>query len=89
MHEEYVIYWLVIRRNTATIEQLQADVKLNLSSSELMQTLSLLRGGRCLVELDEDDCYVLDGVVLKYLTIQSDYDNWYWSCDRPTMRRET
>jgi hypothetical protein len=68
--EEYVIYWLVIRRNTATIEQLQADVKLNLSSSELMQTLSLLRGGRCLVELDEDDCYVLDGVVLKYLTIQ-------------------
>lgn len=66
--EKQVIYWLAIRRNTATEKQLNSDTA-PISPEELYNVLASLRGRRCLIEIDdEEEVYVLDRVILKYLT---------------------
>ena len=72
--EKDLLYWLAIRRNTATFQQLIQDIIPPISKSELLNALSLLIEGRSLVErIQENDQSVYaiaDPVILKYLTNQ-------------------
>ncbi|MCU0570174.1 MAG: NB-ARC domain-containing protein [Oculatellaceae cyanobacterium Prado106] len=65
--EQNILYWLAIRWNTATFEQLMQDIAPAVSTNELMNALYFLIEGRSLVELNADlDCYLLSPVFLSY-----------------------
>lgn len=69
--EKNVIYWIAIRRNTASWHQLLKDTDGFLTSSQLLSTLNYLIQGRALVDKNVEDkptLYTLELVILKYIT---------------------
>ncbi|BAZ09847.1 WD-repeat protein [Calothrix sp. NIES-4071] len=69
--EKKVIYWIAIRRNTASWNQLVEDKAHFLSYDLLFQTLDYLIQGRSLVNKNVDEVpiiYTLEPVILKYTT---------------------
>lgn len=66
-----VIYWIAIRRNTASWHQLVKDMDGFLTSSQLFSTLNYLIQGRSLVDKNLEEIpilYTLELVILKYTT---------------------
>ncbi|MBD2777728.1 NB-ARC domain-containing protein [Iningainema tapete] len=75
-----VIYWIAIRRNTASWEQLVQDTHQLLSYNQLFYTLDNLIQGRSLVEKNLEEIpilYTLDPVILKYITNRFVEDNYH------------
>lgn len=72
--EEKVIYWLAVRRNSASFLQLQQDIKLPVSTNDIMNALLSLIERRSLVDIPKEEeetvVYKLDPVILKYITNQ-------------------
>ncbi|MGB7440462.1 MAG: ATP-binding protein [Coleofasciculaceae cyanobacterium] len=71
--EKNIIFWLAIKRNSATFEQLQADIIPAVPTTQLIETLESLIKGRSLVETnleEEPIVYTLAPVILKYITNQ-------------------
>lgn len=66
-----IIYWVAIRRNSATWNQLVQDIQQFLNYNQLFQTLNDLIERRSLIAKNIEDIpirYVLDPVILKYTT---------------------
>jgi hypothetical protein len=66
-----VIYWIAIRRNSASWNQLLKDTGHYLSSNQLFYTLNYLIQAYSLVDKNLEDVpilYILDPVILKYVT---------------------
>ncbi|QSJ19004.1 NACHT domain-containing protein [Nostoc sp. UHCC 0702] len=66
-----LIYWVALRRNSATWNQLVQDIKQFLSYNQLFQTLNDLIERRSLIAKNIEDIpirYILDPVILKYTT---------------------
>ncbi|MBW4646807.1 MAG: NACHT domain-containing protein [Goleter apudmare HA4340-LM2] len=66
-----VIYWIAIRRNSASWNQLLKDTSQYLSSNQLFYTLNYLIQAYSLVDKNLEDVpilYILDPVILKYVT---------------------
>lgn len=66
-----VIYWIAIRRNSASWNQLLKDTSQYLSSNQLFHTLNYLIQAYSLVDKNLEDVpilYILDPVILKYVT---------------------
>lgn len=77
--EKNLIYWIAIRRNSATLNQLIQDSNQFLSGHELYSTLNILMGGHSLVEDNSEESpkpYTLDQVILKYATNKFVEDNY-------------
>ncbi|WP_414542604.1 NB-ARC domain-containing protein [Nostoc sp. CCY0012] len=66
-----LIYWLAIRRNSATWNQLSHDSEQFLSDQQLFQTLNNLIARHSFISNNVEDIptiYILDPVILKYTT---------------------
>ncbi len=69
--EKNVIYWIAIRRNTASWVQLVKDNSQYLNYEQLFRTLNYLIQGRSLVDKNLEQVpifYILEPVILKYAT---------------------
>ncbi len=69
--EKNVIYWIAIRRNTASWNQLVEDKANSLTYDQLFHTLNYLIKGRSLVNKNVEEkpvIYTLEPVILKYTT---------------------
>jgi GTPase SAR1 family protein len=69
--ETNLIYWVALRRNSASWHQLLEDTQQFLSINQLFQVLNNLIGRRSLLGKNTEDIpilYVLDPVILKYTT---------------------
>ncbi|MDF5734021.1 MAG: hypothetical protein PUP92_40135, partial [Rhizonema sp. PD38] len=77
--EKNIIYWIAIRRNSASWTQLQIDTRKVFSLDEILQILRLLIEKRALVDKqhleDRSIVYSLDLVILKYITNRFVEDN--------------
>ncbi|MDF5725326.1 MAG: NB-ARC domain-containing protein [Rhizonema sp. PD37] len=77
--EKNIIYWIAIRRNSASWTQLQIDTRNLFSLDEILQILRLLIDTRALVDKqhieDRSIVYTLDLVILKYITNRFVEDN--------------
>ncbi|MBD2775246.1 NB-ARC domain-containing protein [Iningainema tapete] len=75
-----IIYWIAIRRNSASMEQLRRDTLQTLSALELFNNLDFLIERYSLVDktINEEDnsiFYTLDPVIMKYITNKFVEDN--------------
>jgi hypothetical protein len=69
--EKNLIYWIALRRNSASWHQLVEDTHQFLSYNQLFQTLNDLIERRCLVAKNIEETpilYILEPVILKYTT---------------------
>lgn len=84
--ETNIIYWIALRRNSASLTQLRKDTIKGtsvISASDLLDALESLIDTYCLVnrntnEDDDSDLYTLDLVTLKYITnrfVEQNYQN--------------
>lgn len=66
--ERDIVYWLAIRRNVVSYEQLSQDTAATIPQDQLQYALKSLIGRRSIVKSEADLGYVLDPVLLKYVT---------------------
>lgn len=76
-----IIYWIAIRRNSASLEQLRRDTLQAISAPELFNNLDSLIERYSLVdksknEEDKSISYTLDPVILKYINTRFVEDNY-------------
>jgi hypothetical protein len=69
--EKDIIYWLAVRRNSASFTQLQKDILQPVTTDKLIDALVSLMERRSLIDSNEEESlvlYTLEPVMMKYIT---------------------